>query len=150
MATTSRRIIGISVMAIAMGLGAMAAPAQAAFILRTPLSLTAGEDPSVSAGCPAFGDARWDGVTVRASVGNMDPARFPAGTACQTEIKVGRITAKGVALVLAPSEGCLPAVDVTSVTMKEAGTVAPGTKAQVRIRCNVAGVVHQTQWAGVF
>ena len=150
MATTSRRIIGISVMAIAMGLGAMAAPAQAAFILRTPLSLVAGEDPSVSAGCPAFGDARWDGVTVRAGVGNMDPARFPAGTLCQTEVKVGRITAKGVALVLAPSEGCLPAVDVTSLTMKEAGTVAPGTKASVRIRCNVGGVVHQTQWAGTF
>ena len=137
-------------MAMALGIGALAAPAQAAFILRTPLSLTAGEDPSVSAGCPAFGDARWDGVTVRAGVGNMDPARFPAGTVCQTEVKVGRITAKGIALVLAPSEGCLPAVDVTSVTLKEAGTVKAGDKAQVRIRCLVNGVTHSTQWAGVF
>ena len=150
MVSKSRKIIGVSVMAITLGLGALAGPAHAAFLLRTPLSLVAGEDPSVSAGCPAFGDARWDGVTVRASVGNMDPARFPAGTTCQTEVKVGRITAKGIALVLAPSEGCLPAVDVTSITMKDAGTVAVGTKAQVRIRCIVGGVVHQTQWAGVF
>jgi len=150
MAGTSRKVIGVRVMAVALGLGVLAAPAHAAFILRTPLALVAGEDPSVSAACPAFGDARWDGVTVRAGVGNMDPARFPAGTLCQTEVKVGRITAKGVALVLAPSEGCLPAVDVTSLTMKEAGTVAPGTKASVRIRCNVSGVVHQTQWAGTF
>src|ERR1043166_1723540 len=93
MVSTSWKIIGVS-MAITLGLGALAGPARAAFLLRTPLSLVAGEDPSVSAACPAFGDARWDGITVRASLGNMDPARFPAGTLCPTEIRVGGITAK--------------------------------------------------------
>jgi len=150
MVSTSRKIIGVSVMAITLGLGALAGPVHAAFLLRAPLSLVGGEDPSVSAACPAVGDARWDGVTVRASLGNMDPARFPAGTLCQTEVRVGAITAKGIALVLAPSEGCLPAVDVTTIKMLATGSVVPGTKAQIRIRCKVAGVCHQTQWAGVF
>jgi len=150
MRSSSWKIVGIRVMATILGIGALAGTAHAQFLLRTPLALVAGEDPSVSAACPAFGDARWDGVTVRASLGNMDPARFPAGTLCQTEVRVGAITARGIALVLAPSEGCLPAVDVTSIKMLATGSVAPGTKAQIRIRCKVAGVCHQTQWAGTF
>ncbi|HSV05173.1 MAG TPA: hypothetical protein VLI07_01595 [Candidatus Binatus sp.] len=137
-------------MAIALGIGALVAPARAAFLLRTPLSRTAGEDPSVSAACPAAGDARWDGTLVRASLTNMDPARFPAATLCQTEIRVGAVTSKGIAFVLAPSENCLPAVDVTTISMQEAGTAKAGDKALIKIKCTVGGVRHQTQWAGTF
>src|SRR5262249_62348101 len=96
MMSTSRKIIGFSVMAITLGLGALAGPAHAAFLLRAPLSLVGGEDPSVSAACPAVGGARWDGVAGRASLGNMDPARFPAGAPRPTGGRGGGVDGGGL------------------------------------------------------
>src|SRR5207237_149459 len=54
------------------------------------LTLIAGENPSL-AGFPAAGDARTDGTSVRVSLINMDPARFPAGCA-GAAITVGGIS----------------------------------------------------------
>jgi len=124
--------------------------AHAAFLLRTPLVRVAGEDPSVNPACPAAGDARWDGVLIRVGIGNMDPARFPAGAACQTEVRVGGLTRTGIPLLAAPSEGCLPIVPATFFDFRTNGVVTPGTRVQMRIRCSVAGVRHETQWAGTF
>jgi hypothetical protein len=110
----------------------------------------AGEDPSVSAACPAVTDARWDGVTLRVSLNNMDPARFPAGCNA-TEVKVGGIDVRGIALAAVPSVGCLPIVPTTSYVFQKAGVVTPGTKVELRIQCiDAAGLRHQTQYAGTF
>src|SRR5213594_4656177 len=137
---------------IVIGIGALllGAAAFAAFLLRTTLNRTAGEDPSVSAACPSVADARWDGVLMRVSLNNMDPARFPAGCSA-TEVKVGGIDVRGIALVAVPSEGCLPIVPTTTYVFKKAMVVTPGTAAQLRIRCvDAAGVRHETQYAGKF
>src|SRR5205814_1782987 len=74
----------------------LSAAVYAAFLLRVTLNRTAGEDPSVSAACLSVGDARWDGVLARISLNNMDPARFPAGAACQTEARIGGVTRTGI------------------------------------------------------
>lgn len=131
-------------------LGVGVSSVDAAFLLRNPLARVAGEDPSVDPACPAAGDARWDGVLIRVGIGNMDPARFPAGAGCQTEVRVGGLTRTGIQLVAAPSEGCLPVLPTTVFDFRTNGVVAAGTRVQVRIRCSVAGVRHETQWAGTF
>src|SRR5262245_43114399 len=131
----------------ALMLASLATPASAAFLLRTTLVRIAGEDPSVSAACPAAGDARWDGVRVRASLSNMDPARFAAG--CSAQVRVGALSGV-VPLVLAPALECIPVVDATSADFRTTGVVTPGTRAEIRIRCTVAGVRHETRWAGTF
>src|SRR5437667_8792858 len=110
-----RHVIAISIGAVLLGAGAFAA-----FLLRTTLNRTAGEDPSVSAACPSVGDARWDGVLARVSLNNMDPARFPAGGACQTEVRIGGLSRTGIPLVAVPSEGCIPIVPTTNYTFKTA------------------------------
>ena len=138
------------VLATTMGIGLLASiatSAQAAFLLRTALVRVAGEDPSVSAACPAAGDARFDGVRIRVTLSNMDPARFP-GTGCQTEVRVGGIAAVGVPVVVAPALDCIPAVPASSVDFRTAGLVTAGSRVQVRVRCSVNGVRHETQWAG--
>src|SRR5262245_43722362 len=131
----------------ALMLAALATNASAAFLLRTTLVRIAGEDPSVSAACPAAGDARWDGVRVRASLINMDPARFPAG--CSAQVTIGGISGV-VPLVLAPALECVPVVDATSADFRTTGIVTAGTRVQIRVRCTVAGVRHETRWAGTF
>ena len=131
----------------ALMLASIATPASAAFLLRTTLARVAGEDPSVSAACPAAGDARWDGVRIRVTLGNMDPARFPAG--CSAQVTVGGISAN-VPLVLAPALDCVPVVDATSADFRTTGVVTKGSTATVRVRCTVAGVRHETRWAGTF
>src|SRR6059036_1895698 len=88
-----RNIIAMTIGAVLLG-----AAVYAAFLLRVTLNRTAGEDPSVSAACLSVGDARWDGVLARISLNNMDPARFPAGAACQTEARIGGVTRTGIAL----------------------------------------------------
>ena len=141
-----RNIIAMTIGAVLLG-----AAVYAAFLLRVTLNRTAGEDPSVSAACLSVGDARWDGVLARISLNNMDPARFPAGGACQTEARIGGVTRTGIALAAVPSEGCLPIVPTTSYVFKTATLVTPGTNAQLRIRCvDAAGVRHETQYAGKF
>ena len=140
-----RHVIAISIGAVLLG-----AAAFAAFLLRTTLNRTAGEDPSVSAACPSVADARWDGVTMRVGLNNMDPARFPAGCSA-TEVKVGGIDVRGIALAAVPSEGCLPIVPTTTYVFKKAGVVTAGTKVELRIQCvDAAGLRHQTQYAGTF
>jgi len=90
------------------------------------------------------------GVMMRVGLNNMDPARFPAGCSA-TEVKVGGVDVRGIALVAVPSEGCLPIVPTTSYVFKRAGVVTPGTKVELRIQCvDAAGLRHQTQYAGVF
>jgi len=135
---------------ISLGSVLLAGGALAAFLLRTTLNRTAGEDPSVSAACPSVADARWDGVQMRVGLNNMDPARFPAGCSA-TEVKVGGVDVRGIALAAVPSEGCLPIVPTTSYAFTKAGVVTPGTKVELRIQCvDAAGIRHQTQYAGTF
>src|SRR5437667_149813 len=99
---------------------------------------------------PAGVGARWDGVTMRVSLNNMDPARFPAGCSA-TEVKVGGIDVRGIALAAVLSEGCLPIVPTTTYVFKKAGVVTPGTKVELRIQCvDATGLRHQTQYAGTF
>jgi len=138
------------VIAMSIGTVLLGAAAFAAFLLRTTLNRTAGEDPSVSAACPSVADARWDGVTARVGLNNMDPARFPAG-GCQTEVRIGGVTRTGIQPVAVPSEGCLPIVPTTLYLFKTAMVVTPGTPVQLRMRCvDAAGVRHETQYAGRF
>jgi hypothetical protein len=108
------------------------------------LTLAAGENPSL-AGFPAVGDARTDGTSVRVSLTNMDPARYPAGCAGAT-IKVGGIS--GTASVTPFAAQAAPLVRATAVNFKVPGTVAAGSAVDLRISCTVGGVVHSTRWAG--
>src|SRR5262245_17825302 len=122
----SVKIIAV-VAAVGTMVGTGISAAHAAFLLRTPLVRVAGEDPSVNPACPAAGDARWDGVLIRVAINNMDPARFPDGAACQTEVRVGGLTRTGIQLVAAPSDGCLPIVPATFFDFRTNGVVTPGT-----------------------
>ena len=108
------------------------------------LGLAAGENPSL-AGFPAVGDARSDGSSVRVSLTNLDPARYPAGCA-GAAIKVGGIS--GTASVTPFAAQAAPLVRATAVNFKVAGTVAAGSAVDFRLSCTVGGVLHQTRWAG--
>src|SRR5947208_2239136 len=108
-------------------------------------TLIAGENPSL-AGFPAVGDARTDGTSVRVSLTNMDPARFPVGCAGST-ITVGGIS--GTAAVTPFASQAVPLVRATAVNFQVPGTVAAGSTAQIRLSCAVGAVVHSTRWSGV-
>src|SRR5439155_735772 len=83
----------------------------------------AGENPSL-AGFPAVGDARTDGTSVRVSLTNMDPARFPVGCAGST-ITVGGIS--GTAAVTPFASQAVPLVRATALNFQVPGTVAAGS-----------------------
>ena len=132
----------------------------AGVLLRIPLTLVAGEDPSLPNCDPlvletcAVGDARVvDGPLFKLGVSNLDPSRFPAGPACSVEVRVGTlIDVRGVQLLPDIAPDGRP---TTSLEIAQPGTVAGGDRAQVRIRCqftNALGIVekHETQWAGTF
>ncbi|SDZ14031.1 hypothetical protein [Nitrosomonas sp. Nm33] len=135
------------------------AAVNAAALLRTALTLAAGEDPSLPKCDPvgletcAVGDARMiNGPIVRVTVENMDPARFPAGPACSAEITAGAISVKGIHLVADVAPDGRP---VTAVDLKKPGTVKIGDKVHVTVKCQFTdahGVVqkHETQWGGSF
>ena len=109
-----------------------------------PLARVSGEDPSASAALPAFGDARTDGSSIRLSLTNLDPVRFPATAACKATVSIGTISAKiGLINVVSGS----PASAVTAVHFSRAGTVAAGTRADVQIRCT-GRVKRSTRWQG--
>src|SRR5262245_15932103 len=108
------------------------------------LALAAGENPSL-AGFTAVGDARTDGTSVRVSLTNMDPARYPVGCAGAT-IKVGGIS--GTASVTPFAAQAAPLVRAAAVNFKVPGTVAAGSAVDLRISCTVGGIVHSTRWAG--
>jgi len=116
------------------------------FIRRGVLTLNANENPSVSAAFPASAEARTDGSRVRVSLINMDPARFPAGCTGVT-VSVGAIqgtatVAKGVA------QGSFPLLRTTTVDFIRTGTVPAGSSVDLRVRCAVGGVTHETRWRG--
>src|SRR5207249_2342423 len=115
------------------------------FTADAKLTLIAGENPSL-AGFPAVGDARTDGTSVRVSLTNMDPARFPVGCAGST-ITVGGIS--GTAAVTPFASQAVPLVRATAVNFQVPGTVAAGSTAQIRLSCAVGAVVHSTRWSGV-
>ena len=110
------------------------------------LTLIAGENPSLSAAFPAAGDARTNGTSVRVSLINMDPARFPAGCA-GAAITVGGIS--GTATVTPFAARAAPLVRATAVNFLVPGTVAAGSTASIRLSCTVGGVTHSTRWSGV-
>ena len=110
------------------------------------LTLIAGENPSLSAAFPAAGDARTNGTSVRVSLINMDPARFPAGCA-GAAITVGGIS--GTATVTPFAAQAAPLVRATAVNFLVPGTVAAGSTASIRLSCTVGGVTHSTRWSGV-
>src|SRR5437667_12666269 len=110
------------------------------------LTLIAGENPSVSAAFPAAGDARTNGTSVRVSLINMDPARFPAGCT-GAAITVGGIS--GTATVTPVAAPAAPLVRATAVNFLVPGTVAAGRTASIRLSCTVGGVTHSTRWSGV-
>src|SRR5262249_48660333 len=114
-------------------------------IRRATLSLIANENPSVSAAFPAAGDARTDGTRTRASLINMDPARFPAGCTGAT-ITVGGIS--GTATVIRAAAQAAPLVRTTAVNFLANGAPAAGSTAQIRVNCVVGGVTHSTRWSG--
>ena len=109
------------------------------------LTLIAGENPSLAA-LPAAGDARTDGTSVRASLINMDPTRFPAGCTGAL-ITVGGIS--GTATVTPFAAQAAPLVRATAVNFLVPGTVAAGSTASIRLSCTVGGVTHSTRWSGV-
>ena len=115
------------------------------FISDAKLSLIAGENPSL-AGFTAVADARTDGTSVRVSLTNMDPARFPVGCAGAT-ITVGGIS--GTAAVTPFAAQATPLVRATALNFLTPGTVAAGSSAQIRLSCAVGAVVHSTRWSGV-
>src|SRR5438552_2924841 len=110
------------------------------------LTLIAGENPSLSAAFPAAGDARTNGTSVRVSLINMDPSRFPAGCT-GAAITVGGIS--GTATVTPFAAQAAPLVRATAVNFLVPGTVAAGSTAQIRLGCTVGGVTHSTRWSGV-
>ena len=149
----------LCVFGIISGTALLPRSANAAALLRTALSLIAGENPSLAncdpvLGTCAVGDARLiDGPVVRVTVENLDPSRFPAGPVCNGEVTAGAaIAAKGVQLVGAiAADGSA----VTTLDIRQPGTVNVGDDVRVRIRCeftNALGVRerHETQWAGKF
>src|SRR5438552_18504574 len=103
------------------------------FISDAKLSLIAGENPSL-AGFTAVADARTDGTSVRVSLTNMDPARFPVGCAGAT-ITVGGIS--GTAAVTPFAAQATPLVRATALNFLTPGTVAAGSSAQIRLSCAV-------------
>ena len=113
--------------------------------LLAPLTRTAGEDPSKSATIRATGDGRWNGTTARVRLTNMDPARYPAGSACRVDVTAGALAGAGtISNTLAGS------VAVTNMDFARTGTIRTGDTVSIRIRCTVAGVRHETQWSGRF
>jgi len=114
------------------------------FLRDAKLTLVAGENPSL-AGFTAAGDARTDGSSVRVSLTNMDPKRFPAKCAGVT-IKVGAIS--GTATVTPFAAQAAPLVRATAFNFLVPGTVAAGSAVDVRISCTVGGIVHSSRWAG--
>src|SRR5262249_4299782 len=117
--------------------------------LLAPLSLRAGENPSVSPAFPAGGDARLRGTTVELNLRNLDPLRFPAGSSCQTTVSAGSASGQGT-MVRGVAPGSSPPRSVTIFTFQGAGTARAGDTASLRIRCTLGGVRHETQWQGTF
>jgi len=113
--------------------------------LLAPLTLASGENPSKSPTLPASGDARWDGSTIRVRLINMDPARFPAGSACQVTVQAGNASGAGTI-----TNGVVGTVAVTNMDFSRAGTARLKDSAAVSIRCTVGAVRHQTGWQGTF
>jgi len=112
------------------------------FTRRSLIPLNSGENPSVSAAFPAVADIRTDGTRVRASLINMDPARYPAGCSGVT-ITVGGI--QGTAVVSpAVAQGSVPLLRTTAVNFIRTGTAAAGSSAEIRVRCGA----HETRWRG--
>jgi len=144
----------------------IAGPVGAANLLRTPLVLVKGEDPSIPGDCPVLGDARWTGTLLRVSLVNLDPSRFPAD--CKASVKVGKVSkttllidAAAAAAAEAGGGGgggggggaaeCVPAGDTTLVDLRVPATsFKSGNKATVTISCKIGTVKHSTTWAGVF
>src|SRR5262249_19995160 len=91
------------------------------------------------------GDARTDGSSVRVSLNNMDPKRFPAGCAGVT-ISVGGIS--GTARVTSFAAQAAPLVRATAVHFLAPGTVPAGSGVDFRINCTVGGITHSTRWSG--
>jgi len=120
-------------------------------VLRAPLVVIAGEDPSIPGQFLFEGDARFilpNLVTVK--IVGLDPARFPAGPACSVEVKVGGVGAQGLTLELLPAgdlQNPFP-VDVTALDFAQNGIVKAGDRAEVRIRCTVGGIRHETRMQG--
>ena len=115
------------------------------FISDAKLTLAAGENPSL-AGFTAVGDARTDGTSVRVSLTNMDPARYPVGCAGVT-VKVGAISA--TASVTPFAAQAVPLVRATAINVLVPGTVPAGSAVDFRVACTVGAVVHSTRWSGV-
>jgi len=113
------------------------------FTRRSSIPLNSGENPSVSAAFPAVADIRTDGTRVRASLINMDPARFPAG--CGATVTVGPFS--GTATVApAVAQGSVPLLRTTAVTFIRPGNAPAGSSAEIRVRCGA----HETRWRGAF
>src|SRR5439155_459099 len=101
------------------------------FISDAKLTLAAGENPSL-AGFTAVGDARTDGTSVRVSLTNMDPARYPVGCAGVT-VKVGAISA--TASVTPFAAQAVPLVRATAINVLVPGTVPAGSAVDFRVAC---------------
>ena len=108
------------------------------------LILGLGENPSL-AGFPAVGDARTDGTSVRVSLTNMDPARYPAGCA-GASITFGGIAHPASVTPFAAQAA--PLVRATAVNFQAPGTLAAGSTVSLRVSCTVGGVIHTTRWSG--
>ena len=115
------------------------------FIRDGKLSLVAGENPSL-VGFTAVADARTDGTSVRVSLTNMDPRRFPAGCAGAT-INVGAIIGTATVTPFAAQEA--PLVRATAINFLVPGTVPDRSAVSLEVTCTVGGIVHSTQWTGV-
>ncbi len=124
--------------------GVVGRPGHAATVLEAPLSLISGENPS-KPGLVTEARGRFDDQgRVRIDMTNMDPARYPSGSICQTQIRAGAWTAKNVPLVFNAVTGA------TELHARTSHPMAAGDKAEVRIRCQSNGQKHETRYQGVF
>ena len=146
MVTTLSKMIGLAALGAAL-LAPM--PAGAKDIFRSDMTLTKGVDPSMSALCIATGVGRWDGTTVRVSLGDLDPVRFPANAGCKTQVKIGKLLVKGTLLVLGPAD-CDPNLTTTSLDFRMTKVIKAGIKFSASVSCVVAGHTYSTTWSGIF
>ena len=120
-------------------------------VLRANLVVIAGEDPSIPGQFLFEGDARFILPNlVKVTIVGLDPARFPAGPACSADVKVGGVGAQGLQLILlavGDLEKPFP-VPVTALEFAQNGIVKAGDRAEVRIRCTVGGIRHETRMQG--
>jgi len=106
--------------------------------LHVQLALAEGVDASIpGSAAPATAAASWDGDTLRVTIANVDPVRFPAG--CPVSMSVKGFKTRTVTLTPSPAG--------TMASTQFAATKQPTGKASIDMTCPATGAKGGTVFA---